>query len=109
VRGSTGSIMTWGNNQTLSVGSYLVVYRVQLHSEVESGQVCFLDVAKGGKTIGGRRPQVSEFSDGKWTNSPVVLELEDTTGIECRMWPLNHVVSLDRVYIFRLISGESND
>jgi hypothetical protein len=102
VSGIGGGIMLFGVYEKWEPGNYLVVYRVQLFSNVVGDNICFLDVCSGGNTKASRRPKSTEFEKGQWIDMPVVLHLDKATEIEYRLWPNNHQVALDRVYIYKL-------
>jgi serine/threonine protein kinase len=102
VAGSGGPIMLAQIYEPWPAGRYLVVYRVQTLSELIGPNRCSLDVCQSGRTIASRQPDGAEFALGQWRNIPVELTLKDATTIEYRLWPDNHPMAVDRVYVFRL-------
>lgn len=97
-----GQPMLWGIYEHWDAGHYLIVYRVQALSDIPEKDVCFLDVCTGGRTISGHHPAASEFTPGKWSCMPIQLNLDSAKELEFRLWPQNHSIVLDRVYVFRL-------
>jgi hypothetical protein len=102
VVGGGGGIWLWGIYEKWPPGEYLIVYRCQLLSEYNGANVCFCDVPKNGNTIASRRPASSEFKSGSWSEIPVRMDLHEPTTIEYRLWPNDHKMGMDRLYVFRL-------
>lgn len=107
VAGRHGAIMLWGVYENLPPGRYLVVYRIQSLSEIAGDNICFLDVCAGGNTIAEHRPIDTELERGQWKNVPVVMNLEGSEVIEYRLWPNNHTIAIDRVYVFQFVAPDS--
>lgn len=102
VVGASDGIMLWGVYEEWDPGKYLVVYRVQLLSDADGGNVCFLDVCKGGHTIAECRPAAKEFKPNGWQAMPIQMTLSERATVEYRLWPHRHTIALDRIYIYRL-------
>jgi hypothetical protein len=83
-------------------GKYLVVYRIQTDRHIDDGTYCFLDVCVKGGTIASNKPRPDELEPGKWACIPIPVELDSEKELEYRLWPQDHLIALDRVYIFRL-------
>lgn len=100
--GGGGGICFWGIYEKLDPGRYLIVYRVRAVKPIASGDCCFLDVCHKGVTRASRKPKPNEMEPGKWVSIPISVELNTPTELEYRLWPFDHLIDLDRVYIFRL-------
>lgn len=83
-------------------GKYLVVYRIQTDRHIDDGTYCFLDVCVKGVTIDSAKPRPDELAPGKWACVPIPVALDSEKELEYRLWPQDHLIALDRVYIFRL-------
>ncbi len=88
-------------------GKYLIVYRVRVSypptSPLQGNDICFLDVCHdSGNTIAADHPNANEFRFNQWSSIPIPLELPKDDTIEYRLWPNNHTVIVDRIYIFRM-------
>jgi hypothetical protein len=95
------NILFWGVWDELPAGNYLIVYRLQSLDEATGDNFCNLDICRDGRNIAQFRPKGSDFTPGQWTDMPVMLKLTAPTKIQYRLWPNNHRIALDRVYLFR--------
>ena len=103
VAGRSNGIMLWGIYEKWPAGKYVVVYRIQCLNKVEGGNVCFCDVCKNGGTMAQRRPAASELhAPDAWHEVAFPMELTEATTIEFRLWPNDHEIAIDRVYLYRL-------
>ena len=100
--GGGRGILLWGIYEKWDAGKYVIVYRVQELHPIEKGDACFLDVCSKGVTFGGTKPSPDAVKPGEWTLIPVAIELGEEKELEYRLWPFDHLIALDRVYIFRL-------
>ena len=103
VSGSRGGIMLCCVYEKWEPGTYLFVYRVQASSPPAGNNVCFLDVCNNGNTVSSHQPKSTEFEPDHWVAMPLsVLKLDETKKLEYRLWPNDHSIALDCVYIFRI-------
>jgi hypothetical protein len=100
--GSDDRIMLWGPYAELDKGRYLVVYRFQLLEKPKSKEVCFLDVCHDTVTFRGLRPEAKLVPVKEWSEIGVAVDVPSPMKFEYRFWPHDHLVAIDRVYVFRL-------
>lgn len=88
-------------------GKYLIIYRLQImtppNQPVQGDDVCFMDICHdSGITIGAVHPSGFQFHPGQWSAIGVVIHLLKDDTIEYRLWPNNHTIAVDRIYIFKV-------
>jgi hypothetical protein len=105
--GTSGAIMLWGPYEKLEPGRYLVVYRFQFLDEVAGEHVCFADVACKAVTYSGRRPGADTVPARVWNHVAVPIAVPKALDFEFRFWPQGHRIAMDRIYVYRLLEGDS--
>lgn len=101
-KASGGGISLWGIYEKWPPGRYLIVYRLQALRPIDQGDCCFVDVCVKGVTLASSKPQPDEMEPGKWVCIPIPAELDSEKELEFRLWPDDHLIALDRIYIFRV-------
>lgn len=101
--GSSGGILMSGPYEKLGRGDWAIAYRFGFLDPVEGSAVCFVDVASGGVTAAGCRPNADRFKPKSWTLVPQFLRNGHERSFEYRFWPQGHRVAIDRIYVFKLL------
>jgi hypothetical protein len=102
VVGNNSGIFIWGPYESLEPGRYVVVYRLRFMEPAGEKNLCFVDVAHGGVTVHGIRPDAAMAPPKQWVELGVSLNLPKKVDLEYRLWGNKHGIAIDRIYVFHI-------
>lgn len=106
LQGEMEGILMWGPYQELEAGVYYAVFRFRLDNAPRPGSILFLDVCHKTCTTSGERLAAEKLEKEKWLEVAVPFYLPVKKPLEYRFWPGGNVVSVDRVYVYKLEPGK---